>query len=281
MPTLQSVRAVAHAFWQSSCRSSSGADCMIKRLDRALGAAGVNPGDDPGALSGVAILTALGRRKLSRKTVAVYYQAIRRALALSGVPTADWPRAPTLERKLSRRTTEAVQKDLATALAARRWFNTADLVVLLGGLGLRIGVEALRPGALVYDPEGCALTVTGKGGHERIVPVVDSRCRTILGSPARLRAIQSVPYFTHRARIRRMGGNVGLANLHGFRHDFATRALRASGGNLRVVQKLLGHSNPATTAIYADAEQDQLLETVRTMAQQSNLTGDTHNEVYP
>jgi integrase/recombinase XerC len=40
------------------------------------------------------------------------------------------------------------------------------------------------------------------------------------------------------------------ATLHQLRHRFATQALRMSGGDLRMVQELLGHAGPDTTAIY-------------------------------
>ena len=38
--------------------------------------------------------------------------------------------------------------------------------------------------------------------------------------------------------------------LHRFRHTFATESLRRTGGNLRMIQVLLGHAKPETTARY-------------------------------
>ena len=44
---------------------------------------------------------------------------------------------------------------------------------------------------------------------------------------------------------------VGLpVTLHQLRHRFATATLETSRGNLRLVQDLLGHEDPKTTAIY-------------------------------
>lgn len=56
-----------------------------------------------------------------------------------------------------------------------------------------------------------------------------------------------------RTAMRRAVGNAGIAHLrfHDLRHTAATRILRKS--NLRVVQQLLGHSEPSTTAKYAHA----------------------------
>jgi integrase len=50
-------------------------------------------------------------------------------------------------------------------------------------------------------------------------------------------------------RLRKRSGVVGL-RFHDLRHDFATKLLRESG-NLRLVQKALGHRNIATTTRYA------------------------------
>lgn len=56
-----------------------------------------------------------------------------------------------------------------------------------------------------------------------------------------------------RTAMRRAVGNAGVQNLrfHDLRHTAATRILRKS--NLRVVQNLLGHAEPSTTAKYAHA----------------------------
>lgn len=62
-----------------------------------------------------------------------------------------------------------------------------------------------------------------------------------------------MPYKTHLKRWNVVRGRLnlkGLATPHSLRHKYATEALDRSGGNLRLVQELLGHSNPATTAIY-------------------------------
>ena len=46
---------------------------------------------------------------------------------------------------------------------------------------------------------------------------------------------------------------------HSMRHTFATELLRVSG-SLRLTQKVLGHSSPTTTSIYADIQDDQAID---------------------
>ena len=59
------------------------------------------------------------------------------------------------------------------------------------------------------------------------------------GRPMNVRMARGLP--------RRYGNPVAL---HRFRHTYATEMLKRSGGNLRLVQTLLGHQSPATTARY-------------------------------
>ena len=54
-------------------------------------------------------------------------------------------------------------------------------------------------------------------------------------------------------------GIEGLRPMHDFRHTAAKRTLRATG-NLRLVQRLLNHASPATTAEYAQATLEDLRE---------------------
>lgn len=103
--------------------------------------------------------------------------------------------------------------------------------------------------------------VEGKGGHGRVVPV-SSALRSILLEVADRRG----PVITYRSgwrghvtahRVSSMtndylhGGGID-ETLHQLRHRFATSAYRACR-DIRVVQQLLGHASPVTTAVYAAA----------------------------
>ena len=52
-------------------------------------------------------------------------------------------------------------------------------------------------------------------------------------------------------------------SIHSLRHTYAVRLYKASGYNLRLVQKQLGHSSVLTTQVYADVmdeDVDQAME---------------------
>lgn len=74
----------------------------------------------------------------------------------------------------------------------------------------------------------------------------------------RLTAIRSVPYSTHLERwskgVAALGVTTKLPTPHAARHFFATRVLEQSGGHLSLVQELLGHADPATTARYLQVD---------------------------
>ncbi len=58
--------------------------------------------------------------------------------------------------------------------------------------------------------------------------------------------------------------------MHKARHTAGQRVLDHTRGNLKAVQKLLGHSSISTTGdIYTDWDIDQLAETLRDMLEES------------
>jgi integrase len=213
--------------------------------------------DNLGPATGVTLLGKLRQEGLSAKTIGTYYGAFRRLLTLNGVSTMGWPKAPPPQK----RTREAIGvsdlEALISWLRRKGWDDTADLAVLIRGTGLRIAREALNGAALMVTSKEAgydSLKVTGKGGHERVIPVVDLEARAILRDRARLLVVRSVPYNTHLRRWKEGTAALGITSKlptpHSVRHQYACEALRKSGGNLIMVQELLGHSNPNTTALY-------------------------------
>jgi integrase len=70
---------------------------------------------------------------------------------------------------------------------------------------------------------------------------------------------------TYWRRLRKRSGVVGL-RFHDLRHDMATKLLRETG-NLRLVQKALGHRNIATTTRYAHVLDSDVAEAMERVAE--------------
>ena len=101
--------------------------------------------------------------------------------------------------------------------------------------------------------------IIGKGDKERIVPLVPQSAKVM---KPRLDVgpvfIQMHPdTYTHRFKKICMACGIEDRCFHSLRHSSAT-AMLESGIPLEVIQKILGHANISTTQIYAEV-QDQLL----------------------
>ena len=187
-------------------------------------------------------------------------------------------RSPRYARKLPRPLTEDSARamlDRVELQASRSWVAARDLAVvtLLYGMGLRIS-EAL--GLTGSDlPLPSTLRITGKGGKERLVPVLPAvraavdryaaLCpfepapgaplfRGVRGGALSPRLVQKV-----MEASRTQLGLPATATPHALRHSFATHLL-ASGGDLRSIQELLGHASLSTTQAYTAVDTARLLE---------------------
>ena len=147
------------------------------------------------------------------------------------------------------------------------------LLELLYGSGLRATELVSLPLAAV-PRDAPFLTVTGKGGQQRMVQV-GSRAGSALARWLPLRESGSRWLFpsrkAHLTRVRlfqllrALAGRAGLdptaISPHVLRHAFATHLLEG-GADLRVLQMLLGHADIATTQIYTHVDTARLVELV-------------------
>jgi integrase/recombinase XerC len=136
--------------------------------------------------------------------------------------------------------------------------------------GLRRGeIAKVSREDLDQDQAGYALTVSGKGGHARRVPVPEDLAHGILRHPAGYLFPTTAPGGGHLTP-HHVGKLVSLVlpegwTCHTLRHRCATIAYRATH-DLRAIQELLGHAKPETTALYTQVPIDSLRAAVAATA---------------
>lgn len=148
------------------------------------------------------------------------------------------------------------------------------LIELLYGSGLRAS-ELVSLALAAVPRDAPLLTITGKGGQQRMVPVGE-RAGTALRHwlrvrPAGGRYVFPSPRGGHLSRVRlfqlvkelalRAGLDPEKISPHVLRHAFATHLLEG-GADLRVLQTLLGHADIATTQIYTHVDGARLVALV-------------------
>lgn len=148
------------------------------------------------------------------------------------------------------------------------------LLELLYGSGLR-ATELVSLLIAAVPRDAPFLTITGKGGVQRMVPVSARAVRAlsewlaIRGKGGRF--VFPSPKGGHLSRVRLfqllrdLAGRAGLdpetVSPHVLRHAFATHLLEG-GADLRVLQTLLGHADIATTQIYTHVDSARLVALV-------------------
>jgi integrase/recombinase XerC len=220
-------------------------------------------------------LASLGTRKLARATIARKAAALRcyfswqvRQGRLESDPARSL-RAPSGGGRLPRvlsggEVSSLLDVDTGTPVDRR------DLAVLelLYAAGLRVSeLCGLDRGDV--DLRGRTVTVLGKGGKQRRVPVHDAAVAALAAWFENGRDDMDGP--PEAAFVNRRGARLGPRDVrrildrrsaspthpHALRHTYATHLLDG-GADLRVVQELLGHASLATTQVYTHVSKERL-----------------------
>lgn len=224
----------------------------------------------------------LADRSIARALAAIrsFYRYLERRCGLANARLA-LVRGPKLKRALPRPVSEAAAANLiadAAHTASAEWIGARDaaLITLLYAAGLRISEALALTGADRPLPE--MLRVRGKGGKERLVPLLAAAREAVeryavlcpyaltedapLFRAARGGAMSPRMAQALMARLRTRLGLPSSATPHALRHAFATHLL-AHGGDLRAIQELLGHESLSTTQRYTSVEAQKILQLYR------------------
>ncbi len=247
-----------------------------------------------------AYLAYLGDSGLAASSRARHVSAIKqfyRFLAAEGVRNDD-PAAliegPRRRQPLPKTLSVAeVDKLLAAARARRMRSEGAErrraarlhcLLEILYATGMRVSeLVSLPRAALTGDRR--VLTIRGKGGRERIVPLnapaIEALEAYLRETAERVGAARAQPVWLfpswgrggHLTRqrlaqeLKSLGREAGLdtskLSPHVLRHAFASHLLER-GADLRALQTLLGHADISTTQIYTHVLEERLREILHT-----------------
>lgn len=128
--------------------------------------------------------------------------------------------------------------------------------IALGAYAGMRAIEVSRCERSWLQPDG-NLIITGKGNRTRLVPAHPLVVRAFTASERdllfpMLDGRQATAGVVSKAMNRWLHERMGLGDtFHSLRHWFGTQ-LYQSSRDLRLVQDLMGHSSPQTTAVYAD-----------------------------
>lgn len=190
-------------------------------------------------------------------------------------------RGPRVKKGLPRPVTPDEAVNLAETVAddaSVPWIAARDraVLLLLYGAGMRIAEALALPASAL--PLGESVVITGKGGRQRVVPLLPivregvadyvAQCpwplakdkplfRGAKGGPLAQGMVQRAV-----ARARTALGLPATATPHALRHSFATHLLSA-GADLRSLQELLGHASLSSTQIYTRVDAATLLDVYR------------------
>lgn len=224
------------------------------------------------------------RRKLAHKSTARALSSVRAFYKFLGKShgvkndAIGLISSPKVPRKLSKAIEASDVENMHTAIkdldSDNPWIGARDwaLVVLIFGCGLRIS-EALSLTNSDIKNRPNVLRILGKGGKERLVPVLSAVNDAIdkyvslrpFGHDANeplFRSVRGLPMSSRMAEkvVEKLRNYLQLPDYvtpHALRHTFAT-VLLSNGADLRSLQELLGHSSLSTTQLYTKVNMSEI-----------------------
>lgn len=202
------------------------------------------------------------RQQVSPKTTLLRLASFRQFATWAGHPSilTDY-KAPKPTRGKPHPLVEGVE-GIRRMIAVAPTKEKVALVAFIGLMGMRVSeARSITPKRI--DTVRHEITVMGKGDKERTIPISDEAWGHI--APAMYLTSDNETIITlsdsaaRRAftRLAEKAGLEGRRSSHDGRATLATGMLN-NGGNLRVVQEMLGHADPATTAIYTQVTMDDM-----------------------
>jgi integrase/recombinase XerD len=253
----------------------------LARVRAELGEVGRSIGDaDSGAISGV--LVRLSRQGLAARSQARLVSSLRglfRHLHAERAIASDPMTLIASPKRAHRLPSLLAERDVLALLAAParetpRGLRDAAMLLTLYAAGLRVS-ELVGLAVADVDSRGGFVTVLGKGGKRRVVPLDGTACNAIEVYRQQVRPLWARPseprlFLTSRRKpmtrqgfwklIRTYGRAAGITKRlspHVLRHSFATHLLQG-GADLRAVQAMLGHADIGTTQIYTHVTGDHV-----------------------
>jgi len=163
-------------------------------------------------------------------------------------------RAPKPERVVTQPLTD--REIMALYEVGDRW--TRPMLVLLLGSGMRIGELSGLRWADVRDGQ---VLVRGKGSKERTLAPGRRAMAMLYALPRDGEWVFPFTCTSAKDRMRRLSRVAHVPmHPHQFRHTFAHKFLRASGGDIVTLSALMGHESLSTTMIYLrSASREEML----------------------
>jgi len=204
-------------------------------------------------------------RNRKSSTLKSYFQYLFREKLISR-PLADLIPSAKVPKKVP----DFISIDEALACLKVARGQEKILFLLLYGAGLRVSEACHLKWKDIHLSERI-IRILGKGKKERLVAITKNLAEELKANKSS--ALLAAPFVFGEAPlnqrtayqiIRELGQKAQLMkplHPHALRHSFATHLL-SSGGNLRVLQELLGHSSLSATEKYTHLNLDQLARTM-------------------